>query len=60
MARQRGWCYGGVLVYDALADDELAIVLLRRATNGKVDAKRFASCHPSLRTRRWSTTSASS
>ena len=31
---------GGVLVYDALADDELAIALLRHATNGKVNAKR--------------------
>jgi maltokinase len=31
---------GGVLVYDALADDELAIELLRQATDGAVSAKR--------------------
>jgi predicted trehalose synthase len=31
---------GGVLVYDALADDDLAIELLRHATKGVVHAKR--------------------
>jgi predicted trehalose synthase len=31
---------GGVLVYDALADDALAIELLRQATDGIVNAKR--------------------
>ncbi len=36
-AMRRG---GGALVYDALADDELAIELLRHATKGKINAKR--------------------
>lgn len=31
---------GGVLVYDALADDDLAIELLRHATQGAVNARR--------------------